>query len=759
MWRADIHLDPVAETDVYTQQIARLKAENATLQAQLQRAMKELKAYQLQYPSAVLPDESTADEGILPPWVLSPEAMNPLLQAYDTRIRELTHTVDQQKQELQGMARRAEQLVIENETMRQQQVQHLSDIGADGQPRAGGQHLTTLVDQANLELTERVAVLEKEYSVLIDQATVLHKEVDKWQQHAALVEQDRDELSRFLKDATTKVDQLEHQVRTLTDEKSSCEARWRQLSTEHGALETAHNDKSTELSAAKDKIDVLEAQLQELQRELREVGQRYDKELHERYLLVKSTEERVRELQAELARRTHDGDSAREAAKKYKRELDATRKDAVGMVQVMEGLERQLKLYADNEQRADSVVRAANERVEKALLVSEQARAAEKTQRNENERLRAELRADVADSAQTELRNFERLKQPYAAQTRQLEHKVQELSVAIVDLKAERDRAVQEAEFANRRAKAVLEQVDNRQTQEHEVVVQLGKERQTLAERLREETERRLAAQEAVRELREGLDNDRFSWAAERQSLQEILRTKQLEATTLQTDNRRLAEALAEQRREHLSTEHRLQQRIADLTVQLKIAEDKRRDLLEQNSEKVATLETSLRESETQIESLMLNSQRTTQKIMQAHSGSIEQLEARLSQKDSVVTNLTAKVQELNLQIRALTEERQELKELLVEKQEQIEHLEQSARAFEGIVSGLSGQLSHNLEARQQQARSAARLHAELALRSGRFPIFQEDPSPISSERSYSHHSHDPLEKDVDAEIEMNSAM
>lgn len=113
--RADIHLDPVAETDVYTQQIARLKAENATLQAQLQRAMKELKAYQLQvsccgkfhadccellwrqqsllqYPSAVLPDESTADEGILPPWVLSPEAMNPLLQAYDTR-KSSTHVM------------------------------------------------------------------------------------------------------------------------------------------------------------------------------------------------------------------------------------------------------------------------------------------------------------------------------------------------------------------------------------------------------------------------------------------------------------------------------------------------------------------------------------------------------------------------------------------------------------------------------------------------------------------------------------------
>jgi hypothetical protein len=58
----------------------------------------------------------------------------------------------------------------------------------------------------------------------------------------------------------------------------------------------------------------------------------------------------------------------------------------------------------------------------------------------ENEQLRAELREEVADSAQTELRNFERLKQPYAAQIRQLEQKLQELSVAIVDLKAERDR-------------------------------------------------------------------------------------------------------------------------------------------------------------------------------------------------------------------------------------------------------------------------------------------------------------------------------
>lgn len=36
--------------------------------------------------------------------------------------------------------------------------------------------------------------------------------------------------------------------------------------------------------------------------------------------------------------------------------------------------------------------------------------------RRENEQLRAEKRAEVADSAQTEFRNFDRLKQQYTAQ-------------------------------------------------------------------------------------------------------------------------------------------------------------------------------------------------------------------------------------------------------------------------------------------------------------------------------------------------------
>lgn len=57
--------------------------------------------------------------------------------------------------------------------------------------------------------------------------------------------------------------------------------------------------------------------------------------------------------------------------------------------------------------------------------------------------------------------------------------------------------------------------------------------------------------------------------------------------------------------------------------------------------------------------------------------------QATLNQKNSVATTLTAKIQELNLQIRSLTEERQELKELLVDRQVRADHgVDQELNAY-----------------------------------------------------------------------------
>ena len=72
-----------AESQIYEGEIVQLKKENASLKDQLQRSLKELRAYQVKFPSAYV---SVADEvdGEFPQWSISPESMGPLIQAYDT---------------------------------------------------------------------------------------------------------------------------------------------------------------------------------------------------------------------------------------------------------------------------------------------------------------------------------------------------------------------------------------------------------------------------------------------------------------------------------------------------------------------------------------------------------------------------------------------------------------------------------------------------------------------------------------------------
>ena len=81
----------------------RLRRENGILKDQLQRSLKELKAYQVKYPNAyVSVSHSEGDE--LPPWSSSPDIMAPLFEAYDTRIKELESIVNHQSEQLKAQS-------------------------------------------------------------------------------------------------------------------------------------------------------------------------------------------------------------------------------------------------------------------------------------------------------------------------------------------------------------------------------------------------------------------------------------------------------------------------------------------------------------------------------------------------------------------------------------------------------------------------------------------------------------------------------
>ena len=80
--RSDLVVAENEDKRVYEGELSRIRRENASLKDQLQRSLRELKVYQIKYPSAYAPSEVEDD---LPPWTTNPEIMTPLLQAYDSR--------------------------------------------------------------------------------------------------------------------------------------------------------------------------------------------------------------------------------------------------------------------------------------------------------------------------------------------------------------------------------------------------------------------------------------------------------------------------------------------------------------------------------------------------------------------------------------------------------------------------------------------------------------------------------------------------
>ena len=86
---------------MFETELSRVTRENASLKDHLQRALTELRGYQLKYPSVLSKGEAMPMED-LPPWTTADEIVNPLFDAYDTRIAELEKIVETQSSQLEA---------------------------------------------------------------------------------------------------------------------------------------------------------------------------------------------------------------------------------------------------------------------------------------------------------------------------------------------------------------------------------------------------------------------------------------------------------------------------------------------------------------------------------------------------------------------------------------------------------------------------------------------------------------------------------
>lgn len=81
-----LSLDHASEKLVFEGELTRLRRENGCIKDSLTRALRELKAYQLKYPSAYISVQYNEGDGAdMPGWTTAPEIITPLFEAYDSR--------------------------------------------------------------------------------------------------------------------------------------------------------------------------------------------------------------------------------------------------------------------------------------------------------------------------------------------------------------------------------------------------------------------------------------------------------------------------------------------------------------------------------------------------------------------------------------------------------------------------------------------------------------------------------------------------
>ena len=176
--REDLVLDKATENQIYEGEIAHLTRENAALKDQLQRSLRELREYQVKYPSAymTLPDDNDDDGD--PIWSISAEAMTPLIAAYDSRIRELQDAVKTQTAQMERMHGEFQEIISENESLRDNQLENLKN-SARGRGSGNLEPFAPVNSEMLAEMNERVDILMSENALLLEQKGLLKAELDR----------------------------------------------------------------------------------------------------------------------------------------------------------------------------------------------------------------------------------------------------------------------------------------------------------------------------------------------------------------------------------------------------------------------------------------------------------------------------------------------------------------------------------------------------------------------------------------------------
>jgi len=279
--------------------------------------------------------------------------ISPLFSAYDVRISELVSITESQRSELDSFLASSEQLVAENELLRENQLKDIKklfseggggnnpasenniNVGNNSNSNIGGHHF---LDTTNGDVEERLSILMEENSLLSEQNAILSKELESCQEEIFGREQNIITLTDSMTDAAMSMKSMEENVNSLSKEKMEAEdqimmknAELGQFQTMNGRIKNSLKENVAERNELMVKIHDFKAELNSRENECDELSAKVSVSLT-----------RINEVSGKLAAKTMTADSMGEKLRRTTAELTTTRTDAEGMMAVMNGMEKQV---------------------------------------------------------------------------------------------------------------------------------------------------------------------------------------------------------------------------------------------------------------------------------------------------------------------------------------------------------------------------------------------------------------------------------
>lgn len=717
-----------------------LRAENGFLEDQLQRCIKELKAYQLKTNNRAHVRSQAERMPDLPAWNTSAAAMTPLAAAYDARIKELEELNQLQAGKLECLAGRAEVLALENEDLHQAAFaraerrlnsktrrwqglpgnnflgDRFSEIDEEEEEEGEGNLALAIGDAAVAELVRQSGFLSAENAVLLEQADLAGLELSRASQKLAERDVQIDELLQELMETGPRLQEQQQELAALREAQAKQHEEQKQCGNSAiTALEEALQKTKAALAAAENKSRLLEEHLREAQQSAQSREAQWTEQYNDLVTRCQDAERRIPDLRGQLATmvgeaqgvcaQLEEAEAVRAELTEVTAALKATQQDAAEMVRVMEELRAQVEVYEGREEDMTGMIGRYREQAQEALRQREVASHGEAQARRELRRI-LEAQQEAARGLDAEVED--KVARGKAQLMEQYERREQEL-------KAEAERAarmrveVEQAGWEKRRSETLYEELCTVVKDEQ------GGVRQQLLDLSRRLTESEVARGKAEveamslahekRQFRHEAAAREEKWAHAKRRLEENLRARDGELAAVREQLVAIEATLGSKTREVARLQRQREKSEGAWQVKLEGLQESYQKQAEATALKLLKAETLLREQDPTISDFQARHARILQRIRTEHKGLIDELHRGLWDEREALQRANQEKEALLFQLTSTTHE------LNVSKK-QSTRLRRDLHTTTQQVSELSGQLSDSISTQQRLAKDEARLRA-----------------------------------------------